>query len=90
MRSIEDEAGGEGGDAAQESFESLCVAELTNMESDFKRWQKLMFSAYQSQAQIFFKVSGAGGLARERTRLNECLFLLYVAEAGGDKSEDKA
>ncbi len=39
-----------------ESFENLCVTELTNMENDFKRWQKLMFSAYQSQAQIFFKV----------------------------------
>ena len=43
--------------ADQESFENLCVAELTNMEGDFKRWQKLMFSAYQSQAQIFFKVN---------------------------------
>ena len=71
-----DEAAGEGGDAAQESFESLCVAELTNMESDFKRWQKLMFSAYQSQAQIFFKVSGADGLERERTRLNVVVFYL--------------
>lgn len=42
---------------AEESFDNMCVTELTNMENDFKRWQKLMFSAYQSQAQIFFKVN---------------------------------
>jgi hypothetical protein len=38
------------------NYENICVQELTNMENDFKRWQKLMFSAYQSQAQIFFKL----------------------------------
>lgn len=59
VRPIEqlDEAQTEQENEPNESFDNLCVTELTNMENDFKRWQKLMFSAYQSQAQIFFKVS---------------------------------
>ena len=50
-------ADGEGGEAETGlDYESACIHELTHMETDFKRWQKLMFSAYQSQAQIFFKL----------------------------------
>ncbi len=58
LQRVEQEARQEGPAARGEpSFDSVCVAELTAMENDFKRWQKLMFSAYQSQAQLFFKVS---------------------------------
>lgn len=38
------------------SYENSCVVELTNMENDFKKWQKLMFSAYQSQTQLFIRL----------------------------------
>jgi ribosomal protein S18 acetylase RimI-like enzyme len=38
------------------SYENSCVLELTNMENDFKKWQKLMFSSYQSQTQLFIKL----------------------------------
>lgn len=38
------------------SYENSCVVELTSMENDFKKWQKLMFSAYQSQTQLFIKL----------------------------------
>lgn len=34
---------------------STFITELTNMERDFKKWQKLMFSSYQFQSKIFFK-----------------------------------
>ena len=45
---LETEEAGKGDD----SF----IAELTKMENEFKRWQKLTFGAYQSQAQIFGKL----------------------------------
>ena len=53
MLDLDDE---EDPDSEPENFENICVTELTNMETDFKKWQKLMFSAYQNQAQLFFKV----------------------------------
>lgn len=34
---------------------SLFITELTNMERDFKKWQKLMFSSYQFQSKLFHK-----------------------------------
>lgn len=45
------EAWAEGADAEHSAF----IGELTNMERDFKKWQKLMFSSYQFQSKIFFK-----------------------------------
>ncbi|CAF0736997.1 unnamed protein product [Brachionus calyciflorus] len=38
-----------------EDESSKFIAELTNMERDYKRWQKLMFSSYQFQSKLFFK-----------------------------------
>jgi ribosomal protein S18 acetylase RimI-like enzyme len=39
----------------EENDENNYINELAVMERDFKRWQKIMFSAYQTQAQIFYK-----------------------------------
>jgi ribosomal protein S18 acetylase RimI-like enzyme len=39
----------------EESDQAGYINELTLMERDFKRWQKIMFSSYQTQAQIFYK-----------------------------------
>lgn len=38
------------------SYENSCIVELTTMENDFKKWQKLMFSAYQTQTQLFIRL----------------------------------
>ena len=32
------------------------ICELTSMEKDYKKWQKLMFSSYQFQSQLFTKL----------------------------------
>lgn len=40
----------------QENDHRSYITELTNMERDFKRWQKLMFSSYQFQSKLFFKL----------------------------------
>ena len=37
-------------------FDNLNILELTNMESEYRQWQKLMFSAYQNQAQMFARL----------------------------------
>jgi hypothetical protein len=44
------ENGGGGGDST--SF----IEELTKMERDYGKWQKLVFGAYQSQARLFMKL----------------------------------
>lgn len=35
---------------------SSFIEELTHMERDYSRWQKMMFGAYQSQAKLFLKL----------------------------------
>lgn len=42
-------------DISNASDDMSYINELTLMEKDFKRWQKTMFTGYQSQAQLFFK-----------------------------------
>lgn len=37
-------------------FDSLNILELTNIESEYRQWQKLMFSAYQNQAKMFARL----------------------------------
>ena len=39
----------------EEDEDTAYINELTLIEKDFKRWQKIMFSSYQTQAQIFYK-----------------------------------
>jgi hypothetical protein len=39
-----------------EDNSSSFLSELTNMEKDYKLWQKAMFNSYQSQAKLFIKL----------------------------------
>lgn len=41
---------------ASETSALSFIDELTHMERDYARWQKLTFGAYQSQAKLFLKL----------------------------------
>lgn len=53
--SVNEEIAPEDSSKESEKDYSLFITELTNMERDFKKWQKIMFSSYQFQSKLFHK-----------------------------------